>query len=130
MLTVVSWTWKFCWSITVLMYFAFLKHGCKPSICTMMSALLVSSHLFAVTDLLVVVAARNGLHATAIKCGASPLFQCTGVSVTQSRRSLITIIVTYRPPDSDADLFIDFMDLMLSQLPHKAARDVCLVGGL
>ena len=76
----------------------------------------------------VAIYARNGLHATAIKCAASPLFQCTGVSVTQSRRSPITISVTYRPPDSDADLFIDFMDLMLSQLPHKAARDVCLVG--
>ena len=62
----------------------------------------------------VAIYARNRLYATAIKCAASPLFQCTGVSVTQSRRSPIAIIVTYSPPDSDADWFVDFIDLILS----------------
>ena len=77
----------------------------------------------------VAVYVRQGLCCTPIGCPSSLNFQCVVVSVTQRYRSSpLTIITSYRPPDSDLAQFVNYMDTVLSHLSKAASRNICLAG--
>ena len=75
----------------------------------------------------VAVYAREGLKYSLIDCPSSPNFQCV-VNFASSRRSSITVITTYRPPNSDSTQFVSYLESVLSHLPRTSARNICLVG--
>ena len=76
----------------------------------------------------VAVYVRDGLGASVINSVSSPLFECVVLSVTTSYRSTLTVITCYRPPESDVYQFVYFLDQILSQLPEKHCRNLCIVG--
>lgn len=76
----------------------------------------------------VAVYVRSGLAATPVLCPPSSVFECVSVAVHVARRSSVTVIAAYRPPASDPDSFVDYLDSVLNNLTKAAARKVCLVG--
>ena len=71
---------------------------------------------------------RQGLQCNQVDFPSSPDFQSVGIGFALSRRSSLIIVTAYRPPDSDSDHFVNYMDAVLSRLPRAAASNICLVG--
>ena len=71
---------------------------------------------------------RDGLTAMPVSCSSSSAFECASVSVFFSRRSAVTVITAYRPPSSNPDAFVDYLEGVVDSLSRVASRKVCIVG--